>query len=149
MSNTDEVKKQIMEFGSTLLSNQYHFGYSGGGTAIFFNGRYRTDNPEEIKELKSEVDKGNPYINSYREVDALKEDPLAALRAKLKQEVLEEFKRGEARATNPENDMGGNLGSPGAFGASNTNEALATLASASVGNEGTPKITLPFAKIGK
>lgn len=148
MSDTTEVKPQIMEFSSTLLSNQYHFGFPGGGTAIFFNGRYRTDNPEEIKELKSEVDKGNPYINSYREVDALKEDPLAALRAKLKQEVLEEFKRGEARATNPDNDMGGNLGSPGAFGASNTNASLATLAS-DTSTEGTPKVTLPFAKIGK
>lgn len=148
MSGTVEVKKQIMEFSSTLLSNQYHFGYLGGGTAIFFNGRYRTDNPDEIKELKSEVDKGNPYINSYREVDALKEDPLATLRAKLKQEVLEEFKKGEARATNPNNDMGGNVGSPGAFGASNTNESLATLAS-DTSTEGTPKVTLPFAKIGK
>lgn len=148
MSDTTEVKKQIMEFSSTLLSNQYHFGYPGGGTAIFFNGRYRTDNPEEIKELKSEVDKGNPYINSYREVDALKEDPLAALRAKLKQEVLEEFKKGEARATNPNNDMGGNVGSPGAFGAANTNEALATLASNTGAGE-TPKVTLPFVKIGK
>lgn len=148
MSDTTEVKPQIMEFSSTLLSNQYHFGYPGGGTAIFFNGRYRTDNPEEIKELKSEVDKRNPYINSYREVDALKEDPLAALRAKLKQEVLEEFKKGEARATNPNNDMGGNVGSPGAFGASNTNASLATLAS-DTSTEGTPKVTLPFAKIGK
>ena len=148
MSDTTETKKQIMEFSSTLLSNQYHFGFPGGGTAIFFNGRYRTNNPEEIKELKSEVDRGNPYLNSYREVDTLQEDPLAALRAKLKQEVLEEFKKGEARATNPNNDMGGNVGSPGAFGASNTNESLATLAS-NTGTEETPKVSLPFVKIGK
>ena len=140
MSNENEDKKEIVEFSSTLLSNQYHFGYAGGGTAIFFNGRYRTDIKDEIDELRAEVNKGNPYINSYRTVDTLVEDPLANLRAKMRAELIAEQKAAEARATNPDNDMGGNTGSPGAFGASNTDDSLVTLAAPAKIN---------FAKIGK
>lgn len=143
MSITNEDKKEIVEFSSTLLSNQYHFSF--GGTAIFFNGRYRTDVKEEIDELRAEVNKGNPYIISYRTVEALKEDPLANLKAQLRQEMMAEFQAADARATNPENDMGGNTMTPGAFGAASTNEALATLAAP----DAQPKIAMPFVKIGK
>lgn len=138
MSNED--KKEIVEFTSTLLSNQYHFQF--GGTAIFFNGRYRTDVKEEIDELRAEVNKGNLYINSYRTVDALIEDPLANIKAKMRAELIAELKTAEARATNPDNDMGGNVGSPGAFGASNTDSSLLTLAEQ-------PKVNVQFKTIGK
>jgi hypothetical protein len=72
-------------------------------------GRYATKNPVEIALLDKEVEAKHPNIfidSGEREVSEDALNPVAALTAKIRKELLMEMRQKELDATNPERDMG-------------------------------------------
>lgn len=75
-----------------------HYYFKNGKDAKFRDGRYLTGNAAEIKELEDEIADGNPhiYIDSAEKEISAKEaaDPMAALKARIVKEYLEEQEKG-------------------------------------------------------
>jgi hypothetical protein len=93
----------LHQFKSTYPHINYIF--KNGKQAIFVNGVYRTDVQWEIDELMHEISLGHPHIAVDAEaptIDSEMIDPMNALRAK----IIAEFLAKEAKATDPNNDMG-------------------------------------------
>lgn len=63
----------------------------------FRQGKFSTDNEEDIEALRAEIKKGNPYIREASEKETAAAavpttaDPIAALREKLRAELLTEM----------------------------------------------------------
>lgn len=78
---TEQVKHLFL---NSLGNCRYTF--SNGKDAVFLNGEYATDNYNEIRELRMEVENGHPhiYVDKTREtVDANKLDPMEALKERI------------------------------------------------------------------
>ena len=102
--------------------------FKNGKAGYFIHGRYVTSLPNEIEELESEVSLGHPniYIDIKElEVDT-EADPLAGIKAKLRQEILDEIRATELIAINPARDMGES--EKGKFKPASTTDIAATSA---------------------
>jgi hypothetical protein len=94
-------------FKSTLPSVNYIFG--NGKPAVFQQGRYLTDQEEEVATLQYEIKKGHPHIfqdPAELTVESDMLDPMVALKAKVREQVLAELAEEAARAIDPKRDMG-------------------------------------------
>lgn len=94
-------------FKSTMPSVNFIFG--NGKPAIFQAGVYRTDVAEEIQALEYEVRLGHPHIYidpAEQEVDSELLDPMTALRAKIREEILAEEAEKALKASDISRDMG-------------------------------------------
>jgi hypothetical protein len=72
-----------------------HYVFKDGSQATFVNGVYKTANPYEIEQLDKEVRAGHPHIFIDKRVPhvisaKLDADPMAALRAQIRAEILAE-----------------------------------------------------------
>lgn len=91
---TNPAPKMLRIFKNTQLNSNYIT--TKGKQLNFLNGRHLTDNTADIKELQAEVDAGNPHIYVDpldTEVDSKLVDPMEALKAKIRAELLEEQAR--------------------------------------------------------
>jgi hypothetical protein len=94
-------------FKSTIPSINFIFG--NGKPAIFQGGVFRTDIPSEISALEYEIAQGHPHIfidPNEREVDSELLDPMKALRAKIREEILAEEAEKARLAADVTRDMG-------------------------------------------
>lgn len=94
-------------FKSTIPSINFVFG--DGTVASFQSGRYFTDDAQKIASLEYEVSKNHPHIyidSAETEVDSTMLDPIAALRARLREEILAEEAAKLSAAVDPNRDMG-------------------------------------------
>ena len=76
-----------------------------GKPCNFIQGVYRTDVETEIAELDTEIALGHPQLfidAKEREIDSAMVDPVAALRAS----IIADYLATQAKATDPEHDMG-------------------------------------------
>jgi hypothetical protein len=105
--NEQQQKPKVKKlYKSTAPSIKYIF--KNGNVAIFIRGCYATSDETEIKELDADLayiqeiyfDEKEPIMTPERE------DPIAALKARLREEILAEEAAKIAKATNPENDFG-------------------------------------------
>ena len=90
-------------FKSTIPSVNVALG--NGTLCVFVNGRYCTDNEMIIQTLENEVRMKHPHIYidaNEKEIDSELIDPEKAMRHRIIQEYLAD----QARAMNPDNDMG-------------------------------------------
>ena len=81
-------------FKSSIASCKYFF--KNGNCAYFINGRFATDNESEIEELTAEIKAKHPtfYIDDKETVtDQVIQDPVSALRAKIRAEIEAEIMR--------------------------------------------------------
>lgn len=74
-----------------------HYVFKDGSQATFVNGIYKTGNPYEIEQLDKEVRMNHPHIFIDKSTPAvvsakLDADPMAALRDKLRAEIIAELK---------------------------------------------------------
>lgn len=93
-------------FKSSIASVKYIF--KNGKEAHFINGKFLTDIEDEIKQLRDEITSGHPHIYvdaKETEIDT-EADPLAALKEKLREQLLQEIAEKQAAALDPNNDMG-------------------------------------------
>lgn len=98
--------KVFHKFCSNLPSSKYVF--RDGGVANFVGGQYLTTVQSEIDELNYEIERGHPHIYvdaNETTVDSESLDPLA----KLRKSIIEQYIRDQAKAVNPENDMGNSV----------------------------------------
>ena len=102
--------------------------FKNGKAGYFINGRYSTQLSNEIEELDNEVSLGHPNIFvDLKEIEIDTEaDPLAGMKARLRQEILEEIKAKELISTNPARDMGDS--EQGKFRPASTTDIAATSA---------------------
>ncbi len=85
------------------------FIFPNGKRAVFSKGMYMTTDPKEIAHLNLEIELGHPamYVDPNEVTVSLDRiDPVAALKGRLRQELLAEIAAEMAAATNPANDMG-------------------------------------------
>jgi hypothetical protein len=95
--------KILHVFFNSLVNCRYTF--RNGKDANFLGGRYTTDNAAEIDELNHEISEGHPHIyvkEDERTIDTTVVDPMEAIRAKVRQELLAEM----AANTAKDNDRG-------------------------------------------
>lgn len=103
MSIPKSTGKMLRVYKCSFMSTS--FLMPNGKPCIFVNGVYRTDSPAEIAHFDEMIANGHPhfYVDpNEREVDAALVDPMAAMRHR----IIEEYKADQARASNPDNDMG-------------------------------------------
>lgn len=82
--------------------------FKNGKAGYFIKGRYSTALPNEIEELDNEVALRHPNISidpNELEIDT-EADPLAGLKARLRQEILDDIRAQELISINPARDMG-------------------------------------------
>ena len=99
--------QQLYLFKSRIPSCSYAF--KKGKLAQFRRGEYVTSNLEEVQELADEIKLGHPMIyvdEKDFEVSPDRFDPIAALRKKIRDEIIAEELAKMQAATNPERDMG-------------------------------------------
>ena len=94
-------------YKSTIPNVNFSFG--NGKPAIFQQGRYHTNVDWEIAALDYEIAQGHPHI--YKDPAELKVesemlDPMNALKAKMRAEILAEMQAASAQANDPSNDRG-------------------------------------------
>jgi len=118
---------KLTEFKSSLPSCQ--FAFKDGTAATFMFGRYRTDNPVYIAELKHEISLRHPHISGGEEIDSAILDPLAGLKAKHRAEFLAEIAAEQAAALAKSNDAGGNHTINKNFGALTSDSSLLSVGS--------------------
>lgn len=90
-------------------SNSIQYVFKDGKYAQFADYKFYTDHPEHIKELKHEIAMGHPslYQEDGKETVQKDADPLAGIKAKLREEILaEERARIAAIAGSTSRDMG-------------------------------------------
>jgi len=78
--------------------------FRNGKTVHFLGGVYATAAKDEIEELTKECENGHPnyFIDeNQKTIDSAMMDPMAVLRAQIKQEILDQM-----RANDPSKDMG-------------------------------------------
>ena len=78
--------------------------FRNGKAVHFIGGVYATSAKDEIEELTKECENGHPnyFIDSNQKtIDSEMMDPMAVLRAQIKQEILDQMK-----ANDPSKDMG-------------------------------------------
>lgn len=76
---------------NSLINARYTF--RDGTEAIFLNGEYLTDKQKQIAELDEEIEAGHPYIYKVKgkeQVDTTFVDPMEAIKAKVREELLAE-----------------------------------------------------------
>lgn len=84
-------------FRSSIAHCNYTF--KNGKTVPFLNGEYITDIEEEIKELQAEIKSGNSYFNQGdADTNVVLTDPMDEIRARARQEALEQFRAEQAAA---------------------------------------------------
>lgn len=97
----NEIVQQAKESGEDVQLHVYncrlpscHYVFRDGSQATFVAGVYKTANPYEIEQLDQEVRRGHPHIFINKETAVvsakLDADPLAALKAKIRAEILAE-----------------------------------------------------------
>ena len=118
---------KLVEFKSSLPSCIY--ALRDGTQAVFMFGRYRTDNPVYIEELKKEVALRHPHISGGEEIDPAVDNPLAGLEAKFRAKFLAELAASQAAALDKSNDAGGNHDINQNFGALTSDSALLSVGS--------------------
>lgn len=99
-------------FKSTIPS--VNFIFPNGKPAIFQQGRYYTDNTEDIATLDKEIKDGHPHIyidNEEMTIESEMLNPVNAMKAKVlgtlsRDELIAALQAKEADAINPSNDMG-------------------------------------------
>jgi len=117
----------ITEFKSSLPSCVY--ALKDGTQAVFMFGRYRTDNPKYIEELKHEIAMKHPHITGGEQIDTAIDNPLAGLEAKFRAKFLAEQAAEHAAAIAKSNDMGGNGNINQNFGALTSEGSLLSVGS--------------------
>lgn len=73
----------------------FRFAFKNGKEAIFLNGKFMTNIPEEIKELDDEIALGHPFITrptnpDEHRVDTTYVDPMEVIRAQVRAELKAE-----------------------------------------------------------
>ena len=121
---------KLVEFKSSLPSCNYAF--KDGTAAVFMFGRYRTDNPAYIAELKHEISLRHPHITGGEEIDPAIDNPLAGLEAKFRAKFLAEIAAEQAAALDKSNDAGGNHNINKNFGALTSDSSLLSVGSEEV-----------------
>lgn len=142
---TQETRPNPKIYKHTFGSAQYIFGILGtkgaanaddsvnGKVAHFIVGpgqrfgRYITSNPVEIALLNKEIELRHPNIfvdANESELTPEMADPLTALRARIRAEILAEEQAKVAAATNPERNMGNS--EQGKLNAQSTSDVAAT-----------------------
>lgn len=97
----NEVVQLAKESGEDIQLHVYknylpscHYVFKDGSQATFVAGEYKTANPYEIEQLDAEVRRGHPhiYIDKTKAIVSAKldADPMAALRDKIRAEILAE-----------------------------------------------------------
>jgi len=98
--------KVFNKFCSNLPSSKYVF--RSGKVAHFVGGQYLTTVKSEIEELNDEIEAGHPHIyvdSAEVTVDSESLDPLA----KLRKSIIDQYIKDQAKAVNPDNDMGNSV----------------------------------------
>lgn len=98
----NEVVQAAKEAGEDVQLHVYknylpscHYVFKDGSQATFVAGEFKTANPYEIEQLDAEVRRGHPHIYIDKTKPAvvsakLDADPMAALREKIRAEILAE-----------------------------------------------------------
>src|SRR6267378_753873 len=79
--------------------------FANGKPAVFAEGKYATNHPDEVEALNKEVAYGHPHIYidaEESEIDSKYQDPMEAIRAR----IISDYIAQQAAATNPANDRG-------------------------------------------
>jgi len=114
-------------FKSPLQS--WVFILPNGKRLNFIKGICITSDPKEIAHLNMEIDLGHPsmYVDPNEITVSLdRTDPVAALKGRMRLEVLKELQAEMAAATDPNNDMGNS--DPGKFTPASTSSIAAVTA---------------------
>lgn len=134
------VQDQI-EAGQDLQLHVYknripscHYVFRDGSQATFVNGEFKTANPYEIEQLDKEVRMNHPHIYIDKTVPAVvsakaEADPMAALRAKIRAEIL---------AESAPQDMGSNRPQDGSALKPSSTADIATAVAGGVAATGQP-----------
>jgi hypothetical protein len=135
---TEEV--EVTHFRHPIGSCKYVF--RNGKVADFVNHVYSTRSQAEINELTEESECLQLVkTTSMHDIEEL-ENPLAAIRAKMRKELLEEIAAGTLKANNPNNDAGfsttGPLKASSTLNAVDANAAMSAALSAQNPGSGTP-----------
>jgi hypothetical protein len=111
---------EVTHFRAPLSSCKYVF--RNGKVADFVNHIYSTRSVPEINELTEELEHlALVKTTSIHDIEEL-ENPIAAIRAKLRRELLAEIAANTAAAANPNNDAGFSV--QGALKAASTQSAV-------------------------
>jgi len=130
---TEEV--EVTHFRSPIGSCKYVF--RNGKVADFVNHVYSTRSLPEINELKEEQEQLSLIITtSLHDIEEL-ENPLAAIRARMRRELLAEIAASTAAAQNPNNDAGFSVNGP-LKAASTANAVDSSAAMSAAINAGNP-----------
>lgn len=124
--------QQLYLFKSRIPSCSYAF--KKGKLAQFRRGEYVTSDQNEVKELMEEIELNHPtiYVDEKEfKVSPDRFDPIAALRKKIRDEIIAEEIAKMQAATNPERDMGES--SQGPLNAASTSD----IAPVAIGGDGT------------
>ncbi len=103
--------------------------FPNGKRLIFSKGIATTSDPKEVAHLNLEIELGHPQIfvdPNEVQVSLDRVDPIAALKGRLRMELLAEIAQEMAAATNPGNDMG--KSEQGKFKPASTSDMLAVTA---------------------
>lgn len=117
------------QFCANLPSCKYIF--KSGKVANFVGGKYVTTIDSEIAELEEEIKFGHPHIfvdANERTVESEKADPLAAIKKK----AIEEYLAAQAKAVDPNNDMGNTVGGNSAVAGIQTSQTVSGISRGSV-----------------
>lgn len=89
-------------------SSSIQYVFKDGKYAQFADFKFYTDHPGHIKELKEEIAAGHPslYQEEGKESVDRDADPLAGIKAKIREEILAEEKARMAAVVNGGRDMG-------------------------------------------
>lgn len=105
------------------------FVFPNGKKLVFSKGIATTSDPKEVAHLNAEIELGHPsiYVDPNEiQVSLDRIDPIAALRGRMRQELLAEIAEEMAKATDPTNNLG--KSDQGKFKPASTTDMIAVTA---------------------